>query len=88
MPIKTPNQIIRIECNKCGWHLIVNKGGVADCLVGYNLWKFTTNNVGSDCPKCGSRKLSETTASTLNQINPIEYIRKLHHTLFNKTTTK
>lgn len=82
MPIRTPDRIVRVSCPRCAWHLIVNRGGVGDCLVGANAWRFAVNQVGDRCPKCGSDDLTESPASTWEKINPLEYLRKLNHAFF------
>lgn len=88
MPIRTPNRIVRVFCANCGWHLIINRGGVGDRLVGHDMWKFAVNQIGKSCPKCGCNHLKETTASAWDTINPAEYLRKLHYVLFHMDKKK
>ncbi len=84
MPIRPPNRIVKIACGTCGWHLIVNRGGVGDCLVGHNAWKFAVNQIGEVCPKCRVGALKDIPASFWERVSPVEYLRKLHYVFFSR----
>jgi len=88
MPIKTPSQKVKVSCPNCGWHLIVNRGGLGDCLIGQNAWRFTTNQTDDYCPDCGVKELRDTPATYLERVNPAEYMRKLNYVFFKRGKRK
>ncbi len=74
MPILR-KEVAKIICNDCGWH-IITKNTMGDVLdpVSTTIWVL---NTVTKCGKCGSENLSSRDASLLEQMNPIEDLRRV-----------
>jgi predicted RNA-binding Zn-ribbon protein involved in translation (DUF1610 family) len=82
MPIRIPDDIVKVYCPECSWHVVVNRGGIGDCIAGENIAAFVNNMVGESCPKCGASGLQECPASAWEKVSPLEHLRKLHYSFF------
>ena len=82
MAIRTPDRIVKITCMNCGWYLVLNHGGVGDCLTGNMALRLSSNIFNELCPICKHTQFIEFPASCWERVSPIEYCRKLYWTVF------
>ncbi len=78
MAIKTPDRIVKIICMNCGWHLVLNRGGVGDCLTGNMALRLASNLFHEQCPSCKHHQFREEPATLWERMNPVEFCRKCY----------
>lgn len=76
MPIRIPKQKVKISCKKCNWHLVICRGGTGCVLSPNEMKNILINTSLASCPNCGGTELVESTPSTIEKINPWEYVKK------------
>ena len=77
MPIKIPQQKVKISCKDCNWHLVICRGGTGCILSPREMRNILLNTSLNSCPKCGNSNLIESTPSTFEKINPWEHFKRM-----------